>query len=197
MLDTRIPDGIRPSPFNQTRQAQSAKDRDPMSSGQLNLRIIRQEPLPRLLDNDCNILAAQSALPDGCDPPALVSQRLGCLPVSLDIAGKLVGPEPGIAGRRGREAAIGVPVPEAAMHENHCAVLAQHEVRLAWQALGVKPETEAEGMEGAAQAHLGPGVPRPDATHHPRARCRINDVGQKKVSRISVIDVAPRGLTRQ
>lgn len=168
-----------------------------MSSGQLNFRIVRQEPLPRLLDNHCNILAAQSALPDGCDPPAHVSQRLGCFLVSLDIAGKLVGPEPRIAGRRGCESAIGVPVPEAAMHENHSAVLAQHKVRLAWQVLGVKPETEAEGMDGAAQAHLGPGVPRPDATHHARARCRINDVGQKKVSRISVIDVAPRGLTRQ
>lgn len=159
--------------------------------------IIRQQPPPRLLDNDCNVLVAQPALPDGCNAPAHVPERFHRPPVPLDIAGKLVDPESGIAGRSGREAAIAVPVPEAAMHENCRIVLLQHKVRLARQVLGVEPKTESEGMEFATQAHFRACIPRPDATHHARARCRINDVGQKKVSRISVIDVAPRGLTRQ
>lgn len=165
--------------------------------GQFDVWINRQEPLPCLLDNDCNVLATQSALPDDSNAPTHCPERLHRLPVPLDIAGKLVGPEPGIAGRSGRETAIVVPVPEAAMHENCRIVLLQHKVRLARQVLGVEPETESEGMEFATQAHFRACIPRPDATHHARARCRINDVGQKKVSRISVIDVAPRGLTRQ
>lgn len=159
--------------------------------------IIRQEPLPRLLDDVGNVLVTQAALPYGRNAPAHVPERFHRLPVPLDIAGKLVDPESGIAGRSGREAAIAVPVPEAAMHENRRIVLLQHKVRLARQVLGVEPKTESEGMEFAAQAHFRARIPRPDATHHARARCRINDVGQKKVSRISVIDVAPRGLTRQ
>lgn len=150
-----------------------------------------------MLHDDCNVLAAQSALPNDSDAPALVSQRRGCLHVPLDITGKLVSPEARIAGRRGRKAAIAVPVPEAAVHENCRIVLLQHKVRLAWQVLGMEPETEPEGMEFATQAHFRACIPRPDATHHARARCRINDISQKKISRISVIDVAPRGLTRQ
>lgn len=165
--------------------------------GQFGKWIIRQKPLPRLLDDDCDVFAAQPALPDDSNAPAHVPERFCRLPVPLDIAGKLVGPEAGIAGRRGREAAIAVPVPEAAVHENCRFVLLQHKVRLAWQVLDVEPETESQGMEFATQAHFRACIPRPDATHHARARCRINDVGQKKVSRISVIDVAPRGLTRQ
>lgn len=150
-----------------------------------------------MLHDDCNVLAAQSALPNDSNAPALVSQRRGCLHVPLGIASKLFGPESGIAGWRGRESAIRVLMPEAAMHENCRIVLLQQKVRLARQVLGVEPETEPEGMEFATQAHFRACIPRPDATHHARARCRINDVGQKKVSRISVIDVAPRGLTRQ
>ena len=52
MLATRIPDGIRPSPFNRTREDLWARDRGPITSWQFNLRINRQEPSPHLLDSD-------------------------------------------------------------------------------------------------------------------------------------------------
>ena len=52
------------------------------------------------------------------------------------------------------------------MHENHGTMLAQHEIGLARKSFGMKAEPEAERMERAAQAHFGPGVPRPDSAHH-------------------------------
>jgi hypothetical protein len=48
-----------------------------------------------------------------------------------------------------------MPMPKAAVYENHYLVLGKYEVGPSWQVLRVQPEPEAESVSDLAHAYFG------------------------------------------
>jgi hypothetical protein len=67
-------------------------------------------------------------------------------------------------------------MPEATMHEDDGAVLRQHDVRLARDALRMKAITKAERMQGPAERQFGLRVLSADPGHHAGAGLAVDDV---------------------
>src|SRR5438067_7472581 len=61
-----------------------------------------------------------------------------------------------------------VQVPEASVHEDRDTAALDRDVRLARQALDVRPEPPSEAVQRRARCELGPGVPAADAPHDRR-----------------------------
>lgn len=59
-----------------------------------------------------------------------------------------------------------MPVPEAPIHEDRCAVLRKDDVRPSWKIPAVEPEAISARMKTAADEHFRLGVLAPDAGHH-------------------------------
>ena len=87
--------------------------------------------------------------------------------VALFVAFYFLFPEWGVALGHYKVTAAFVPVPETAVDEDDGAVLAQHYVGGAGQALDVYAVAVAMGMEVTAHNHLGLGVLALDACHAP------------------------------
>jgi hypothetical protein len=66
-------------------------------------------------------------------------------------------------------AGAAVPVPEAAMDEDHGPASGHDQVRPARQRLALQPVPIARAPQQPAHGQLGAGVPAPDLTHHLRA----------------------------
>lgn len=58
-----------------------------------------------------------------------------------------------------------MPVPEAAMNEDHPFPQAEHEVRVSWQFFPVKSVAVTKSVNKAPDHHLGLGVLVPDPAH--------------------------------
>jgi hypothetical protein len=90
-------------------------------------------------------------------------------------------------------------VPKAAVDENHGMEFRENEIWLAWQELAVKPISQAECVEGAAQDDFRFGVPPADASHHSRPSCHVDDVDHRKFSWLvtaALVCVIPRNVDR-
>lgn len=109
------------------------------------------------------------ALPDHRHPPPRRLQRGPVLRIAAGVALELGQPVVLPALGVGRELAA-VPVPEAAMHEDHRAVLRKDQVRPAGQALAMQAEAQPKPVRGRAHQHLGLGVLALDARHEAAAR---------------------------
>jgi hypothetical protein len=70
-----------------------------------------------------------------------------------------------------------VPVPEAAVHENHSVVLWHDYVWVAWQILPVQAETIAHAVEHRANKFFRSGVFAPDPAHIPRSMFSCKFIG--------------------
>ena len=107
----------------------------------------------------------EAALPDDYGVPAETGEGLIVAVVALAVAFYLRAPEVHVGLGEAEVAAAFVAVPEAAVDEDACAVLAQDDVGMAGQARMVEPVTEASGVQPAADGHLGLGVSRTDGRH--------------------------------
>ena len=85
--------------------------------------------------------------------------------IALFVAFYFLFPERGVALGHYKVTAAFVPVPETAVDEDDGAVLAQHYVGGAGQALDIYAVAVAVGMQVAAHDHLGFGVLALDARH--------------------------------
>src|SRR5436190_945301 len=89
--------------------------------------------------------------------PSEPAQFLAAARVTLNVPLQLGVPVTPVAPRPPTVLAV-MPVPEAAVHEHHRAVLRQDDVGLAWEAALVQPEPEPMTMEKGPHAPLGDGV---------------------------------------
>ena len=97
--------------------------------------------------------------------PAEMAQLDAFFDVALFVAFYFLFPEWGVALGHYKVTAAFVPVPEAAVDEDDGAVLAQHYVGGAGQALDIYAVAVAMGMQVTAHNHLGLGVLALDARH--------------------------------
>jgi len=67
-------------------------------------------------------------------------------------------------------------VPEAAVHEYHCMVTWQNDVRTSGKTLHMKSKAEAHAMRHASNAQLWQRVPRSDRRHHRASSLRVYDI---------------------
>ncbi len=124
----------------------------------------------------------QGAGPDGDDVPAEVPEFV----LDAEVAGAVavdLGAPPLAAGRGQAEVgALRVPVPEAAVDEDHGPVFRQHQFGPAGE-LAVPRAGHGEAVAGPvehrAQGDLGPGVAAADARHHLGSLFGSEDVGHR------------------
>ena len=109
--------------------------------------------------------APEAALPDDYRVPAETGEGLIVAVVALAVAFYLRAPEVHVGLGEAEVAAAFVAVPEAAVDEDACAVLAQDDVGVAGQARMVEPVAETAGVQPAPDGHLGLGVSRTDGRH--------------------------------
>ena len=107
----------------------------------------------------------EAALPDDYGVPAETGKGLVVAVVALAVALYLRAPEVHVGLGEAEVAAAFVAVPEAAVDEDACAVLAQDDVGMAGQTTVVEPVAETAGVQPAAYGHLGLGVCRTDGRH--------------------------------
>lgn len=107
----------------------------------------------------------QLAFPHYDDAPAERFQESVIPQVALAVVLDLRPPELRICLRFGRIAAVLVPVPEAAVDEDACAVLRQDNVRGAGEALFVNAIPISESEQLLAQLHLRLRIARPVVRH--------------------------------
>jgi hypothetical protein len=104
------------------------------------------------------LFAGQFALPSSKDSPTQAGKLCFNLSVPLNVPRELGAPELLIRLWEGCDFATGVPMPEAAMDEDHCTMLGKDEVGLSGEADAPKSIPEAAGVESAAQRQLRLGV---------------------------------------
>ena len=97
--------------------------------------------------------------------PAEAGEGLIVTVVALAVALYLRAPEVHVGLGEAEVAAAFVAVPEAAVDEDACAVLAQDDVGMAGQTTVVEPVAETAGVQPAPDSHLGLGVCRMDGRH--------------------------------
>ena len=104
------------------------------------------EESANLLQN--RIRGTQLALPDHKGAPAKIVEFCQVFSVAFTGPGELRQPIVEVGFRQSSDGAswVGMPMPEAAMYEDHGAVLPQREVGLAGQIASVQPEAVAHSV---------------------------------------------------
>ena len=123
---------------------------------------------------------SQCAFPDDCDPPAQIEQIESVPPIAFDIRLELRPPELLASGRGIGVGAIGVPMPEAAMHEAHGSEASKHEVRAARKLPIVQAVSEAASMNSPSKDELRSRVPASDPGHHARTGRSVHYVRHRR-----------------
>ena len=118
--------------------------------------------------------------------PAEVAQLDAFFDVALLVAFYFLFPERGVALGHYKVTAAFVPVPEAAVDEDDGAVLAQHYVGGAGQALDIYAVAVAMGMQVATHNQLGLGVLALDACHAPMPLFLSHSVCHNKCERLKL-----------
>lgn len=124
----------------------------------------------------------EGALPDDCNPPAMLGEPAFRAAVHFQITPDLLPPELRSCLRPFEQMAP-MAVPEAAVDEDHGPVLRQADVRLA-RKVAVQPVAEAPRVKSLADHQFRPGVLAADAGHHPAAGGGVDDVSQPRPSTV-------------
>ena len=119
----------------------------------------------------------QGALPYCRHAPPVFEESCANGAVSSGVRIELRPPELRPGRRDGRVAAPFVSMPEAAVHEDHSAVLRKNKVRSTVNLAGMKPEAEPARVQCPPDSQLGPGVLSPDPRHHPGSGLLVHDIG--------------------
>ena len=130
----------------------------------------RTEELHQAFDEPLVLL--DLAFPRNKDAPAVRRQLPLVAPVALHVALELAAPIVVAGFRQPAFGAAGVPVPEAAVYENHHPALAKHQVRAPGQAAPMQAEAVALGVQGAAHDEFRLGVNAANAAHQSAAFLR-------------------------
>src|SRR5215213_7532044 len=101
------------------------------------------------------------------------------------LASQLLPPGVSVVFRECRFGASGVLVPEASMDEQRCAVLRQHDVRLARQVPAVQPTAVAHRVQRPPHRQLRFRILRPYARHYLGAFLRVNTSEDRAASTYS------------
>ncbi len=139
---------------------------------------------------------SQRAFPDDCDPPADFEQIESIPTITLDIGVKLCQPELLPRGRGIGVGTVGVPVPEAAMHEAHGSEASKHEVRGAGKPPVVQAVSEAASVNSPSKEEFGPRIPASDPGHHARTGRSVHYVRHRRRFRGAEEYMCPR-VSRQ
>lgn len=121
---------------------------------------------------------SQSTFPNCANSPAREQKALPCLGVVCLVTGNFVAPEFFTGFGHPEDRAV-MPVPKAAMNENHCPVTRQDDIRLAGQFADMQAKTESLAVQETAHQFFGLRVVAAYAGHHPAAGCRIDNVGHQ------------------
>jgi hypothetical protein len=71
-----------------------------------------------------------------------------------------------------------VPMPETALNEDNGPSAGQHNIRRSGQLPIMQAKTQTTSMKRSPEGHFRLGVFAPNAGHHSRAGCGINNVNQ-------------------
>ena len=130
-----------------------------LPSGEVGVRMVSREPdVTRLLDRmEQRGLVERLARPDRHHLPTCRLERSGILAVALGVAIELRVPVAGVRSRPATvRAALGLmPMPEAAVDEDHFPTAGEGDVGLAGQVLQVDAVAIAERVKQPAHAQLG------------------------------------------
>ena len=107
------------------------------------------------------------ALPDNKDTPSLVFELASCLFMSVDVLLKLLHPEVYTAFRGVCKSASRMPVPEAAVNEDHCLELWQDNIRGSGKRFNMQSEAVPHSVQQTSHNLLGTCVLRSDPGHVP------------------------------
>ena len=107
----------------------------------------------------------QAALPDHDDAPAEREQGLDIGAVAGLVALELGLPVLRVVLGHGGQPAAGMPVPEAAVHEDAGPVAPEHEIGLAGEVPAADAEAQAPAVDKGAQELFRLGVPASDVRH--------------------------------
>jgi hypothetical protein len=144
-------------------------------------------------------LRPQCALPDCPESPASPQQ---CRPnglVSFHVRCELGSPEIRASSRSGREAAPGVPVPEATMHEDGRPVFREYQIGPAGETLRMQAVPESQRVQGPPECQFRLRVLAADPGHHAGA-CQFVDnvdhlpLGLRPFTRYTTSDVNSRDV---
>lgn len=121
--------------------------------------------------NRQTILPLQRTLPNNSNPPARCPERLLVSRVDFAVAFDLCAPEFLMRGGPLEQVAV-MPMPEAAVNEQHGSVFGKYEIRFARQTPVVEPKAETASMQPLSQDQLGLRVLSLYAGHHPASGFR-------------------------
>lgn len=119
----------------------------------------------------------QCALPHRRHSPSVFEEFCtnGAIPSDVRVELRLPELRPGRWG--GGVATALVAMPEAAVHEDHGAVLRKDKVRSTVDLAGMKPEAKTARVQCPPESQLGPSVLSPDPRHHPGTGLLVHDIG--------------------
>lgn len=122
------------------------------------------------------IRVPQLAFPDNVTAPAGSLQSIDVSLVAGNVFTKLLAPEfvPGLGS--GSIAAIGVPVPKAAVNEDTGFPLWQNNIRPSWQVFPMEPESVAASMQEFAHGHFRFRIAASYGSHHSGSRGCIDNI---------------------
>ncbi len=157
--------------------------RDNVCPPDLKLSRTANKPLSQEQRADFHLLGSpKCAFPYHRNAPPVFEESCANGAVSGDVRIELRPPELRPACRDGRVAAPLVSVPEAAVHEDHGAVLRKDKVRSTVNLAGMKPEAETARVQCPPESQLGLGVLSPDPRHHPGTGLLVHDIGHIRPS---------------
>ena len=125
--------------------------------------MVQREGKP--LQGQFAVLGLELALPHLDDVPTHAAQLEAFGKVAFAVALNFGLPEVGTGLGKDKVAAAFMTMPEAAVHEDDGAILAEHDVGGAGQAADVDAEAESLGKQELAHQDLGLGVTAADAGH--------------------------------
>ena len=138
----------------------------------------REQPGRETISCGANLIRLpQCALPHRRYSPSVFEEFCTNGAVPSDVRFELRPPEVRPGCRYGRVAAPLVSVPEAAVHEDHGAVLRKDKVRSTMNLAGMKPEAKTARVQCPPESQLGLGVLSPDPRHHPGTGLLVHDIG--------------------
>src|SRR5581483_1770393 len=143
--------------------------------GGLEIGRLSGDELLQLLRTPIKVLA-DCALPNDRDPPAECGQCPSLFQVPLTVALDLVAPEVRVGARKLEIPASLVPMPEAAVHENHRVVLLDDNIGTTWQTSVVQAKPEPSSKKGLAHQDFRLRVLPADALHHAGTGRAVDDI---------------------
>ena len=172
----------RPLPDPQTRRlpGSSVLSRRPVRGTRLELPSVPPQPVFQRHGRPGFTPLSERAFPDDCDPPADFEQIESIPSITLDIGVELCQPELLSRGRGIGVGTVGVPMPEAAMHEAHGSEAPEHEVGGAGKPPVVQAVSEAASVNSPSKEEFGLRIPASDPGHHARSGRSIHYVRHRR-----------------